>query len=312
MTSCRHLALADSIISSLLQIVSTNFECNLHPAWHKTCFGRGVMIRLLLVDDETDFANNIAGYLNSFPGEFEITSAFDAENAERMIGEKMFDVLLTDLRLPGRDGLDLVRHSTATQPRLRTLVMTAYGSPEHHRRALADGALQFVQKPVDLDELRDLLHTTYIVGKSYSDRLKGIDVLNATQHLAALSVTSGLLIRSGEQQGQLDFCRGALKSACTGDLFGPKAFYSMAVWQKADVVQILRPQECTRSPNIDLPTKQLVMAAAGRRNGNGGSHAEHAARKSQLSSLFHGKHSSDHKPHKSQLGVRDKATAKIR
>jgi CheY-like chemotaxis protein len=270
-----------------------------------------VMIRLLLVDDETDFANNIVGFLNSFPGEFEVTSAFDGENAEKLIDHYSYDVLLTDLRLPDLDGLEIVRHSTMAQPKLRALVMTAYGSSEHRRRALANGALQFVLKPIDLDELRSLLHATYVVGKSYSDKKEGVDLVSVAQHMAALGVTSGLEICSGDLQGQLDFSFGVLKGASTGDLSGPPAFYSMAAWQKAEVVRILRPQECARTPNIDLPTKQLVMAAAGRRNGNTASSYGLKDQSDPGSAPWQAKHPSRNEVNRSDSGAHQDRSTKV-
>ena len=67
--------------------------------------------------------------------------------------EPGFDLVLTDLRLPGADGLAVLEAALARDPRTRVLVMTAYGSVETAVEAMRRGAFDFLEKPVDLDQL---------------------------------------------------------------------------------------------------------------------------------------------------------------
>ncbi len=64
-----------------------------------------------------------------------------------------FDVILTDLRLPGCDGVSVLRAACERDPDTSVLVMTAYGSIETAVDAMRSGAFDFVQKPLDLDQL---------------------------------------------------------------------------------------------------------------------------------------------------------------
>ncbi len=85
------------------------------------------------------------------------TEAADGTAAAHLLHTQPFSVVLTDLKLPGCSGLDLLRQSQELDPGLPVVVMTAYGSIDEAVRAMKEGAFDFIQKPVDLDHLRLLL-----------------------------------------------------------------------------------------------------------------------------------------------------------
>jgi len=110
---------------------------------------------VLIVDDEPDIRELLEITLGRMG--LDTVAAADLAAARRCLGEASFDLCLTDLNLPDGHGLDLVRFIAIEQPRLPVAVITAYGSMDLAISALKAGAFDFVQKPVDLEQLRALV-----------------------------------------------------------------------------------------------------------------------------------------------------------
>ncbi|WP_024326518.1 sigma-54 dependent transcriptional regulator [Thioalkalivibrio sp. AKL19] len=110
---------------------------------------------VLVVDDEPDICELLEITLARMG--LEATTATRLEPARALIAERDFDLCLTDMRLPDGDGLDLVRHIQCERPELPVAVITAHGSVDTAVQALKLGAFDFVSKPVDLKQLRELI-----------------------------------------------------------------------------------------------------------------------------------------------------------
>jgi two-component system response regulator PilR (NtrC family) len=111
----------------------------------------------LIVDDEPDILELLEITLERM--QVNCVSAADLDAARKALGERRFDLCLTDMRLPDGDGIDLVRLIAATQPQLPVAVITAHGNMETAIEAMKAGAFDFVSKPVDLEVLRRLVST---------------------------------------------------------------------------------------------------------------------------------------------------------
>jgi DNA-binding NtrC family response regulator len=110
--------------------------------------------RILVVEDNDTLRRGIALALRDHWTE--VTEVADGDAAIEKIqqGESdSFDVILTDLRLPGSDGVSVLRAAQERDPSTSVLVMTAYGSIETAVGAMRSGAYDFVEKPLDLDQL---------------------------------------------------------------------------------------------------------------------------------------------------------------
>ena len=115
------------------------------------------MKRALIVDDEPDIRELLEITLGRM--DIDTTSAADIASAKQLLTEQEFDLCLTDMHLPDGDGLDLVHHVGTERPGLPIAVITAFGSMDTAITALKAGAFDFVQKPVDLEQLRSLVDT---------------------------------------------------------------------------------------------------------------------------------------------------------
>ncbi len=111
--------------------------------------------RALVIDDEPDIRELLEITLGRMG--VDTTAAADLAAARRLLEEQDFDLCLTDLQLPDGNGVELVTLIGETCPQLPVAVITAFGSMDVAINALKAGAFDFLQKPVDLEQLRALV-----------------------------------------------------------------------------------------------------------------------------------------------------------
>ncbi|HEX9814170.1 MAG TPA: response regulator, partial [Myxococcota bacterium] len=110
--------------------------------------------RILVVEDNDTLRRGIAVALRErWEDVWEVASGSDAIECISDSQSDAFDVIVTDLRLPGCDGVSVLRAARDRDPGTSVLVMTAYGSIETAVEAMRSGAFDFVEKPLDLDQL---------------------------------------------------------------------------------------------------------------------------------------------------------------
>ena len=112
-------------------------------------------LKILVVDDEPALRELLKRGLTQL-GNFSVDVASNGSEAIEKIETDLFDLILTDLKMPEMDGLDLLRMIKGTRPELIVIIMTAHGSIETAVDAMKIGANDYITKPVDFNEL--LIH----------------------------------------------------------------------------------------------------------------------------------------------------------
>jgi two-component system NtrC family response regulator len=107
--------------------------------------------RILIVDDEASQRDILGGFLRKQG--YAVRQAASAPDALALLRAEPPDLLLTDVRLPGMSGLDLLREARSLSPDLPVIVVTAYGNVADAVEAMRAGAVDYVVKPVDLNAL---------------------------------------------------------------------------------------------------------------------------------------------------------------
>ncbi|GAB6039199.1 sigma-54 dependent transcriptional regulator [Fundidesulfovibrio butyratiphilus] len=108
---------------------------------------------ILVVDDETPFAKGLARLIQKGFPENQVLIRDSAESALEALAERPVALLITDLRMPGMDGIALIDRALALEPALTVLMLSGFGSAENAVAALKHGAYDFLTKPVDQDAL---------------------------------------------------------------------------------------------------------------------------------------------------------------
>ena len=113
------------------------------------------MRNILIVEDETNVRESIRNSLIELGCQVEVTS--DGEEALKQIAEKEFDVVILDLRLPGKDGLQVLREARLKKPKLNGIILTAYPTVANMAEAMEIGSVDFLSKPINLSKLDKLI-----------------------------------------------------------------------------------------------------------------------------------------------------------
>ena len=113
------------------------------------------MKNILIVEDETIVRESLRNWLIELGCQVEVTS--DGEEALKQISEKEFDVVILDLRLPGKDGLQVLREARLKKPKLNGIIITAYPTVATMAEAIEIGAVDFLSKPINLSKLEKLI-----------------------------------------------------------------------------------------------------------------------------------------------------------
>ena len=168
---------------------------------------------LLLVEDKSELramlrkALERAGYL--------VEEAPDGTAAIQKVRARRYLVVITDLKMPGASGLEVLRETKSADPTIPVLLLTAFGSVEEAVTAMKEGAFDFLQKPVDLDHLKllveraarqqELLRENLLLREEYSTRYgfprivgEHSSIREVSQQIQRVAATDSTVLLLGE------------------------------------------------------------------------------------------------------------------
>ncbi|SNR79980.1 Response regulator receiver domain-containing protein [Humidesulfovibrio mexicanus] len=110
-------------------------------------------MNILLVDDEADFVETMTKRfrIRKIP----VATAGSGAEALRLVDEQDFDVVILDVRMPGMDGLEVLRQIRAKRPMTEVIMLTGHASLDAGMQGMSLGAYDYVLKPADFDDLLD-------------------------------------------------------------------------------------------------------------------------------------------------------------
>lgn len=110
-----------------------------------------IMHEILVIDDDAVFVETLAEAMKRGHRDINIKTATTAEQGLRLLGRQRFDAVVSDFRMPGLNGIDLLQECAVACPDMPVVVLTGYGSRALEQDALHHGAYAVLQKPVDSD-----------------------------------------------------------------------------------------------------------------------------------------------------------------
>jgi NADH-quinone oxidoreductase subunit E len=113
---------------------------------------------ILVIEDEAIMRESLRDWLTE--SGYQVATVENGEEALETLTEQDFGLLILDLRLPGKDGLHVLKEARARRPELRGIIITAYPSLETAVEAMKGGAVDYLAKPVDLNQLEKLIQET--------------------------------------------------------------------------------------------------------------------------------------------------------
>ncbi len=188
--------------------------------------------KILFVDDEKQFVDSMCQLL-TLEG-FDVEPAYSGEMALDIFKSRKFDLLITDLSMPGMDGIEFIREIRRMKPRQRIVIVTAFPSQRSQEQAYKLGTMHYIAKPFKTERLLEL------VGNAVSEReegLLGAVRLSTTDLVQLYSVTCSTVVleimqgKDNGDAGRIFFEKGLVVHAETSKCRGRKAFYEMQSWR---------------------------------------------------------------------------------
>jgi DNA-binding response OmpR family regulator len=126
--------------------------------------------RVLVIDDEKNIRLTIAQSLEKLG--LEVDGAVNGEEALQKIHQQVYQLILLDLKLPGMDGMEVLRQVRASHKKIKFLIITAHGTIDNAVEAMKLGAVDFIQKPFTPDEIRAFVTKALARAEGFLDRLR--------------------------------------------------------------------------------------------------------------------------------------------
>ncbi len=114
---------------------------------------------MLVVEDEDIMREALSDYFSD--GGHKVDTADDGDKALEKFKLEDYDVMIVDLKLPGRDGLSVLKEIRAKNPEAKVIIITAYPSIETAKEAIRGGATEYLPKPFELDHLENIINQSY-------------------------------------------------------------------------------------------------------------------------------------------------------
>lgn len=112
-------------------------------------------IQVLIVDDENIMRECLTDILSDQG--YQVTAVSNGNDALKSIDQKTFHIVISDIRMPGIDGEQVLKHSLLRNPNCKTILITAYSMDLSGKSYLDQGAFGFILKPFDIEQIRGLV-----------------------------------------------------------------------------------------------------------------------------------------------------------
>lgn len=167
--------------------------------------------KVLIVEDDETARNRLSRVLSKEG--YNVFAAADGDEGVRMFEENRPDVVMTDLKLPKKNGLEVLRAVRGISDSVETILFTGYGDEEAAIDAMREGATNYLRKPIDLDQMLIAIQKALeklSLKRSVSFRKREVEL--AQEIVAKLTSRKELMIniREGTPQGAIDFAEGLI------------------------------------------------------------------------------------------------------
>lgn len=191
---------------------------------------------VLVVDDEKNIRRTLAAALQDM--DLHVETAAGGEEALITLEKEEVDLVLLDLRMPGMDGLDVLRRLRHTHPEMQVIIITAHGTVERAVEAMRLGAVDFIQKPFSVDALRSSVEGMW--------KRKQLDLSDEASYEASLERA-----RHAITHQQFEKAQSHLQQAFRLDDTRPEAYNLLGVLYEIDGDRFQAQQHFRKALELD-------------------------------------------------------------
>ncbi len=222
--------------------------------------------KILLLDDDEQMLELYQALIEQIPSHPEVQVCNAGARAIAMLDSEPFTLLITDLRMPKMDGLQVLAIVRRKFPLLRIVVLTAVPDEEYRSRAYAQGVEMFWQKPnsaEDIQLFQDCIESMLDRPTQMAEGFRGVQNKSLVDliQLECLSRSSSILnIMRGGLHGKIWIQNGEIMDAATASLTGEEAFKEILSWKSGNF-EIL-PADPSRARTINISSQGLLLDTA--------------------------------------------------
>ena len=232
------------------------------------------MKRVLIVDDEEDLTWSIAQHLKKDAERYELFTVNSGQEALEVLTQVPIDLVVSDIRMPEISGLDLLMDIREKYPTTKVIIMTAYGSSDIQNEASERGCFKYIEKPFEIQELRNLILDGVEDKKGFEGRVSDFQLSDLIQMNCLGRLTNALYIEKGMQTGTIYIEDGNIIHCQVGDAEGEDAFYEIMSWESG-AFKVEKGRKSTKE-TIVKGWQGLLMESLRILDENSNSHSERA------------------------------------
>lgn len=189
--------------------------------------------KILIADDEEDITWAVSRSLLNCGLDLDVTCVNSGDEAYDSIREEAFQLVVSDLRMPGRSGLEVIREARRLHPEVKIIIMSAYGSQDMMERAESLGSFFYIEKPFDIGHLKRLILEALGVQKDgFDGRIEKAGIRKLVELNCTTRSNTSLSVSQREQKGVIYFRNGDVVHAECGNLKGERAFFNILNWNR--------------------------------------------------------------------------------
>ncbi len=185
------------------------------------------MKRVLVVDDEEDMLWMLQRNLNKGMVDVEILAAKSGEEALAVLSDRNVNLVITDINMPGMNGLDLLIEINNRYPQTGVIIMTAYPSNAYKNEAMLSGSLRFIEKPFDINDMRQTVEQVLKENEGFQGTIDGIELMDIVQFNGLSRATAALKVTTTDHEGMIFFKNGEVVHAMCDNETGERAFFTI-------------------------------------------------------------------------------------
>ena len=129
-----------------------------------------MLFRVLVVDDEADFLTTLVNRLRK--RNLEVSGVASGEKALGLLDKEPFDVVILDVKMPGMDGVDVLREMKRKWPLVEVIMLTGHASIESGIEGMKLGAFDYIIKPMDIDDLVDKMRKAFEKKSNHEEKIR--------------------------------------------------------------------------------------------------------------------------------------------
>ncbi len=192
--------------------------------------------RVLIVDDEETLTWSMAKSLSKDRDKYEVIIANNGKEAINLLKKNKIDLVITDIRMPDINGLDLLVKIRKEYPEIKVIIMTAYGSSDVQKEANRRGSIYYVEKPFEISDIRKIIIDLIGKKKGFQGKVYGLQLTDIIQMNCLSRLTTALVITRDGEKGVIYLNEGEIIHAECGEKKGTDAFYKILSWQEGEFV----------------------------------------------------------------------------